>query len=395
VALDVQAGGTITKPAFSGSAAIHLKEARMDAPNIPAIGHFDADLAFAEDTLNFRTFKGEVGGGTFNLGGKVRLGEGIITGKMDGVAFDLALKADKVLAMRNDSITLRADADVKLAGPLNSASATGTVWVTQSRFFKEIDILPIGLPGRPKPAPKSAPGDLNVSFPNPPLADWKFDITIKTRENDPFLVRGNLANGAVSLSLQFGGTGLAPWLDGQVRIDDFKASLPFSTLTITRGFVYFKKDEPFRASVDLQAESKIREYTIGALIHGAATDPQVEFTSEPPLPHADIVSLLATGTTTSELAGSADVLASRAAMLAVQSLYRKVFTRGASKAQPQEKKDDNFMDRFQLELGAVDNRTGARDITTRFKFDEHTYFVGDIDTQGRYTGSLKYLLRFR
>jgi len=53
------------------------------------------------------------------------------------------------------------------------------------------------------------------------------------------------------------------------------------------------------------------------------------------------------------------------------------------------------MDRFQLDLGAIDNRTGAQEISTRFKFDEHTYFIGDIDTEGRYTGSLKYLLRFR
>ena len=395
-ALDVKMSGTLAKPVFSGSAAIRLKEARMDAPNIPAIGNLTADLVFAEDTLNLRTLKGEVGGGTFNLGGKIRLGEGIITGKLDGVAFDLALKADKVLAMRDDSITLRADADLKLVGPLNSASATGTMWVTQSRFFKEIDILPIGLPGRPKPAPKTAPGEFSVSFPDPPLRDWKFDIAIKTREDDPFLIRGNLANGGVALALQFGGTGLAPWLDGQVRIDQFTASLPFSRLSVTRGFVYFKKDEPFRPSVEMQAESKIRDYTINALIHGTATDPQVEFTSEPPLSHADIVSLLATGTTTSELAGSGNVLASRAAMLAVQSLYKKVFARRGAKAPPRaEKTGDNFADRFQLELGAVDNRTGAQEMSARFKFDEHTYFIGDLDTQGRYTGSLKYLIRFR
>src|SRR5215216_3467880 len=73
--------------------------------------------------------------------------------------------------------------------------------ITPSRFFKEIDILPIGLPGKPKPEPKSVPSEPDVSLP-PPLDKWKIDLGIKTRENDPFLVRGNLANGQVGVNLR-------------------------------------------------------------------------------------------------------------------------------------------------------------------------------------------------
>jgi autotransporter translocation and assembly factor TamB len=394
-ALDVHVGGTVEKPVFSGKAAVRLKDARMTAPNIPAIGNFTADLAFAGDVLNFETFRGEVGGGKFQLLGKINLV------KLTEPVFDLQLKADDVLAMRDDTITLRTDAEVKFAGPLNAAAATGTVWITQSRFFKEIDILPIGLPGRPKPAPKSAPsGAKTVSFPNPPLRDMKFDIDIKTRDDDPFLIRGNMANGGVLVALHLGGTGLEPWLDGSIRFQDFTASLPFSALTISRGFVYFKKEEPFQATLDLQAESKIRDYTVGAYIYGKATDPQVQFTSEPPLPHADIVSLLATGTTTAELGGSADVLASRAAMLAVQSLYKKMFKKGGRTTPPLggPRKDPggaSWLDRFDVEFGGFDNRTGGQAATARFKFNDQMYLLGELDTQGRYTGAFKYLLRFR
>jgi hypothetical protein len=126
----------------------------------------------------------------------------------------------------------------------------------------------------------------------------------------------------------------------------------------------------------------------------------VQFTSEPPLPHADIVSLLATGTTTAEMAGSADVLASRAAMLAIQSLYKKMFQKGQKTAPPMggPKKDPggaSWLERFQVEMGAFDSRTGARAATARFKLNEQMYLLGELDTQGRYTGSFKYLLRFR
>ena len=393
-AIDVHVGGTVGKPVINGSANVALKSARMENENVPAIGAFDAGLVFANDTLTFQRFRGEVGGGTFSLAGTVKLAD-----PKDPV-FDLRLQTDEVLVKRDDSITVRADADLKLTGPLRAATASGTVFIVHSRFFKEIDILPIGLPGRaPPPAPKSAPksGPVVVSFPNPPLRDWTFDIALKTREDDPFLIRGNLANGAASLNLKFGGTGLAPWLDGNVRVEKFTASLPFSTLEVTRGFIYFKKEEPFQAMLDLQAESKMRDYTVGAYIYGAPGDPKIQFTSEPPLPHADIVSLLATGTTTSELGGSADVLASRAAMLAVQSIYRKVFKRKAA-APPEEAQKQNansLMERFQVELGAVDNRSGQQEVSARFKLNDRSYIIGDLSTEGRFTGQLKYLIRFR
>jgi len=388
---DVRVAGTVARPVVTGNLTVALKNARLANENVPAIGAFDARLAFAGDTLTFERFRGGIGGGSFELAGNVKLAD-----PKDPV-FDLRMRSKEILVKRDEAVTVRADTDLRIAGPLKAGTVTGDVFVTHSRFFKEIDILPIGLPGRsPPPSPKTAnKGPGVISFPEPPLRDWKFDIAIRTRPEDPFLVRGNLANGAVALNLRLAGTGLEPYLDGNVRIDKFVASLPFSTLSVTRGFVYFTKDAPFEPTLDIQAESKARDYTVGAYIHGTPGAPEIELTSEPPLSHADIVSLLATGATTSELAGNADVLASRAAILAVQSLYRKIFRRGA--APPPEPKSGNgsALDRFQLELGAVDNRTGAREITTRFKINDHYFLIGDINTNGRFTGRLKYLIRFR
>ena len=48
-----------------------------------------------------------------------------------------------------------------------------------------------------------------------------------------------------------------------------------------------------------------------------------------------------------------------------------------------------------MEFGAFDNRTGEQAATARFKINEQMYLLGELDTQGRYTGAFKYLLRFR
>lgn len=389
VGIDVKVAGTVENPDLSGSLALDLKNARIDNENVPSIGAFKARIGFTENSVNFQTFEGELGGGTFKLGGNVKLP------KLNEPVFDLRLQSDEVLVKRDDSITVRADTDIKVSGPLAAASIGGTIYVTHSRFFKEIDILPIALPGKAKPAPKTAHAiSTGISFPQPPLRDMKFDLAIKTRPNDSFLIRGNLANGAAAIDLKLAGTGLAPYLEGNVHIEEFKASLPFSELTISRGFVYFSKEEPFQPSLDLQADSQTRDYLVHAYIYGKATDPQIQLSSEPPLQYSDIVSLLATGTTTAELAGNADVLASKAAMLAIQQLYRKVFKKNA--APSVEKKDNgSFMDRFSFELGALDNKTGAQEVTSRVRLTDQLYLIGDIGTEGSFTGRLKYLIRFR
>jgi hypothetical protein len=390
--IDVKVGGTVEKPVLGGLAVIALKEARLTNENVPGIGQFEARLVFSEDTLRFERFRGEVGGGTFDLAGAIKVE------RLDDPAFDLRLQAKEVLVRRDDSITVRSNADVKVGGTMKAGTVTGEIGITQSRFFKEIDILPIGLPGRPKPAPKSAPSEPLIVLPSP-LDKWKIDVRILTRPNDSFLVRGNVANGSVSVDLRLGNTGSQPWLDGGVTIEQFTGSLPFSTLTVQNGHVYFTQNDPLLPILDIQAQSRIRDYTVTAYIFGNAYQPQILFSSEPPLPHADIVSLLATGSTASDMSGNADVLASRAALLAVQSIWRKIFKpkKGApvSTAMNNALSAGSFLSRFELELGATDVATGAREATSKFRVNDQLYLLGELDTQGRYTGSLKYLLRFR
>ena len=387
-AVDVRVGGTVEKPAVSGSLNIDLKDARMTDENLPSLDAFRAKVSFASDTVAINTFEGDLGGGKFKLGGNVKLV------KLTEPVFDLRLESKEVLVKRDDSITVRADTDIKLAGPLNAASVGGVIYITHSRFFKEIDILPIALPGKAKPAPRSVQsGEMNVSFPNPPLRDWKFDLAIKTRKDDAFLVRGNLANGKAEIDLHLGGTGLAPTFEGNVHIPEFNATLPFSTLSVSRGFVYFMKDSPFQPSLDIQADSQIRDYLIHAYIYGKATDPQVTLTAEPPLQYSDIVALLATGSTASEIGSNADVLASRAAMLAIQQLYRKIFHRGQTASDA--KTTPSLTDRFQIELGAIDARTGQQEVSSKLKLTDQFYLLGNLGLGGQFSGNLKYLIRFR
>ena len=378
-ALDVDVRGTIARPVFSGSGDMTINVARMTDPTLPAVQNFKARLNFARDALTIEQFGGELSGGHFKVTGAVTFPT------LTTPSLDFQLKADSALVARNDTLTARADADIKIAGPFNSANVTGTIAMTNSQFLKNLDLIPIGLPGRPAPQPPASRP--NFSIPQPPFRDWKFDVAIKTK--DPFLIRGNLANGGAISDLHLTGSGLHPGLEGWIRLDKVDATLPFSRLEISSGFLYFDPTDPLNPKIDIHGRSVIRDYTINVYIYGRTLAPEAIFTSEPPLPQEEIISLLATGTTREELTGNNNVLAGRAAMLLVQQLYRKIFKKG------QGTQSSSVFDRLDLDVGTVDPRTGQQQAIARFKINDQFVLLGDLGVGGDYRGMVKYLIRFK
>ncbi len=382
-AMNVNVGGTIAHPALSGAADMTINVARFENATLPALTSFQARLDFRDNTLRFDRFGGDLAGGPFTVSGSINLP------KLTTPTFDLHLKANSVLVARNENMTARVDADIKVVGPLNSASVSGQVETVNSRFLKNIDIIPISLPGRPAPLPELPSAAPSLSFPNPPLRDWKFDIVIKSK--DPFLIRGNLATGSAIVDMRMTGTGLHPQMQGQVRLENFDATLPFSTLTIRLGFLYFNPDDPLNPRIELQGESLIQDYTVHVYVYGTANAPRAVFSSEPPLPQEDIISLLATGVTRSDLSGS-NVLASRALLLLGKELYRKIFKKSNDDEQP---KSDSFFSRLSVQYSGADPRTGEQTAEARYKISDQWVLIGDLGVQGGFRGRVQYLIRFR
>ena len=376
--LDVDVSGTLGNPVLSGAGDMTVNVARFTNATLPALRNFNARLTFAQNALSLDRFRGDLAGGPFTMTGRVTFL------KLTEPTLDLQMKAESVLLARNDTLTARADADIRITGPFAAATVTGNVAMTNSHFLKNIDLIPIGLPGRPAPQPPSERPEF--SLPTPPLRDWEFDVAIKTK--DPVLIRGNLATGEATGDLKLTGTGLHPGLQGVVQMQDVEATLPFSQLEVSHGSVTFTPDDSMNPKIDLQGTSVIRDYTVRVYVYGTLLSPEAIFTSEPPLPQEEIISLIATGATRQELS-TGNVLAGRAAMLLVQQLYRKIVKKG------EPTQSNTVFNRLDLDLGTVDPRTGQQQATVRFKIDNHLVLTGDVGVRGDFRGKLKYLIRFR
>ena len=377
--LDVDVSGTFGHPVLSGAGDMTVNVARFTNATLPALRGFNVRCTFRDNALTLDRFGGDLAGGPFTMSGRVTFV------KLTEPTLDLQMRAQSVLVARNDTLTARADADVKITGPFAAATVSGNVALTNTRFLKNIDLIPIGLPGRPAPqAPAERPGFF--SLPSPPFRDWKFDVAIKTK--DPVLIRGNLATGEATTDLKLTGTGLKPGLQGVVHMEGVEATLPFSRLDVSRGSLTFDPNDSTNPTIDLQGTSVIRDYTVRVYVYGTLLSPQAIFTSEPPLPQEEIISLIATGATRRELS-TGNVLAGRAAMLLVQQLYRKI----AKKGEPTD--SNTVFNRLDLDLGTVDPRTGQQQATVRFKLSDQLVLTGDVGVHGDFRGKLKYLIRFR
>ncbi len=386
VAADLKVAGTVGKPEFSGALELNIPAARAENITVPAVRDFRARLAFTPKQLRFEQFSGEIGGGKLNVAGQVDFVK--LTEPMLG----LAITARDVLAVRDDNVTARVNADVRITGPLAAAEVAGRVGITKSRYLKDIDIVPINFPGKPAPAPPApAEADPSIGINTPPLNNWKFDVAIKT--DDPFFVRGNLANGRAAVDLHLRGTGATPLLDGNVNVENLVATLPFSRLEISNGNVAFTPDQPLNPVLDLTGTSTIRNYLVTVYVTGRAKDPKVVFSSEPPLAQEQIVSLLATGATTDELSGSAEGLAGKATLLVLEDVYRRTFKKKNASADAEPR--STLADRLNFDVGNVDPATGKQEVSTQYKISDKVQFQGDFGIEGDLRGRVKYLVRFR
>jgi len=377
--LDVDVSGTFGHPVLNGAGDMTVNVARFTNATLPTLRGFNVRFTFTDNALTLDRFGGDLAGGPFSMSGRVTFA------KLTEPILDLQMRAQSVLIARNDTLTARADGNVKLTGPFAAATVSGNVALTNSRILKNIDLIPIGLPGRPAPQPPAERPEF-FSLPAPPFRDWKFDVAIKTK--DPVLIRGNLATGEATTDLKLIGTGLKPGLQGVVHMEDVEATLPFSRLDVSRGSLTFDPKDSTNPTIDLQGTSVIRDYTVRVYVYGTLLSPQAIFTSEPPLPQEEIISLIATGASRKELS-TGNVLAGRAAMLLVQQLYRKIVKKG-------EPTDSNTVfNRLDLDLGTVDPRTGQQQATVRFKITDQIVLTGDVGVRGDFRGKLKYLIRFR
>lgn len=319
---NVTVAGVLGKPVIQGTLDLANGGLRFKNNRLAPVESIVARVDFALDRITLRNLRGTSAGGSFQGDGSLSITEG----KLGNL--DMRLRGDHLLLIRNDLLILRTNADLRLQGPWEAATLSGTVGAVDSIFYRDIELLPIGSPFTTPAAAQIPKFDVvrapTLSMPAP-FGNWPVDVQV--RSEDPVLIRGNFATGEITGSVGIGGTLGSPRPNGVVRIKDFRAQLPFSTLTVPSGTATFTPSNGFDPILEIRGIAEPRPYRVTIYAYGTASNPQLILTSTPPLPENEIITLLATGTTTQGLVNT-QAASSRAIQLLAEEIRRGRFRFG-------------------------------------------------------------------
>ncbi len=386
VNLDLEVTGTVGDPKPTGTIMLNGAALEMQDPTLPRFKDGSMKVLATPDKITLEKLEAVVAGGTLAING----GLDLVEGKPSNI--EISIKGNALPAIRDESMIVRLNTDISIRGPWETATISGKVGVVDSLFYKDIEILPIGVPFN-QPSEPSLPSVDTASATEPteavpaPFRNWSLNMRLVTES--PFLIRGNLATGQVFLKVDVTGTIGKPRPKGEATIWKAEAKLPFSTLNIEKGTVEFRPDAPFDPVLNIRGESTIRPYEVKIYIYGPVSNPKVLPTSNPPLPETEIMTLVATGTTTSGFTDP-EAATARAAQLLIEEI-RNGRVKYVKSLGPLLK----VIEKVDFQVGEKDPYTSTKYNSATINLDDNWLIRAGISDEGNTRTTLIYLFRFR
>ena len=322
---NVTAQGPLKTPDLEGQ--FNFKDVNLAYQQIPnGISHLNGSMVFNQDRLELRNLVGTTGGGTVTLGGYLIYQQGI---------FGDVTMTLKDTRFRYAGLSSSVDAKLRLHGVQNAMTLSGNVQITRFLVGPNVDFAAL------------AGGNGAVSPPPDPSAFGnrvRLDVRITSSPQMDF--QNSFAQIAGSVNLRIRGTVAQPAVLGRINITDGKATFNGTTYQLQHGDIFFTNPVKIEPVIDLDATTRIEEYDVTIGLHGTANKLTPNFRSEPPLPEADVISLLAQGRTQEEQSiystqqqqagvnGTTNALLSGALNATVSNRIQKLFGVGSVKIDP-------------------------------------------------------------
>jgi translocation and assembly module TamB len=278
VALDLTVGGTIRKPTTQGRLEItNGSIAYSDLPS--ALSSLNGSAIFNQDRLQIETLSARVGGGNVTFGGYA-------TAYNRQLNFNLTMQAQDVRLRYPPGISSTANADLRWAGSAAASVLSGDVTVNKLAVTPGFDFgASLARAAQSSALPQT----------NPLLNRIRMDVHMTTTPELQMQTAVVRLSGAADLRLR--GTAAKSVLLGRVDVTEGEVYFSGTKYRLERGAVTFANPVTTMPVLDLQASTHVRDYDITVNLNGGMDKLNLTYHSEPPLPVADIISLLALGQT--------------------------------------------------------------------------------------------------
>jgi translocation and assembly module TamB len=282
--IDVRAAGSRDHPTVQGQ--LRLQNVSMISADAPVgLQNLNGVLDVSNDQIVITQLAGESGGGQISARGAI--------GYRPQLQMNVALQAKNVRIRYQDAIRTVLGGDLSLAGTSQAASLNGRVLIDSLSFTQNFDLATLA--GQVQSGPESAPREGITN-------KVKLDIAVQTARDL------NLTSSAVSLqgqaNLHLVGTAAEPVIVGRTEFTAGDIFLMNKRYQIERGVIEFSNPNRTEPVLNLLLTTTINQYNLSLTFRGPLDKMQTSYVSDPPLPTADIINLIARGQTSQQAAAA-------------------------------------------------------------------------------------------
>ncbi|MGO8758194.1 MAG: translocation/assembly module TamB domain-containing protein [Terracidiphilus sp.] len=395
----VEAHGPVQHPDLKGR--VDFQNGSLSLEDLPnGLSQLHGTLEFNQNRLEVKSMTAMSGGGQLSLGGYLAYQHGIFA--------DLSVTGKEVHIRYPEGVSSLADATLQLQGPQNNLLLSGDVLITRFAASPDLDLASLAV--------AAGSSVQSVAPPNAPSNHVRLDVHIASSPQLNF--QNAFAKLAGNVDLRLRGTLASPSLLGRVSVTEGSALIAGTRYDLERGDVTFTNPVRIEPVIDLSATAHVEDYDISLGLHGSPQKLAVSYRSDPPLPEADVVSLLALGHTASQQRlytqqqeqsisnPTTDALLGGALNATVSSRVQKLFGAGSVKVDP------NYLGAFgnstsritvEEQLGRVVTLTYATNVNTTSQqllqaevaINRHVSLVVARDESGVFSMVIKATRRYR
>ncbi len=355
----VEAHGTLGNPDLAGR--VDFQNASLALEDLPnSLSQLQGTLVFNQNRLEVKSLTARTGGGLLSVSGYLAYQHGIFA--------DLSMTGKDVRIRYPQGVSSLADATLKLQGTQKSLLLSGNVLITRFTMSPELDIAALATQ-----ASRIQP----VVPPDAPSNHVRLDVHVVSSPQLNF--QNAYAKLAGDVDLHLRGTLASPSLLGRISILEGSATIAGTRYELQRGDITFTNPVRIEPSIDLNATARVQDYDITLGLHGSPDRMSVTYRSDPPLPEADVVALLALGRTQDQERiytqqqeqvtsnPTTDALLGGALNATVSSRVQKLFGAGSVKVDP------NY-------LGVLGNSTTRITVEEQLGRNVTFTYATDVDT---------------
>jgi translocation and assembly module TamB len=294
---DIRATGTAQNPSVNGQ--LHLQDVALLYAGSPVgLEKVNGTLDLSKQTIRVSQLTAQVNGGDVSAGGSISYSPSL--------HFDLALQSKSIRLRYPDGTRTSLDSNLSFTGNKDSSTLSGQVLIGALSFTPDFDLATFADQFSANTATPAQPG----------FADT-INLAIGVQSKDNLSAYSSQVSLEGSVNLRVGGTAANPVITGRTDLTSGELFYRNVRYQLERGIISFDDPNETTPVLNVSVSTTVEQYNLTLNMRGPFDKLTTSYVSDPPLPTADIINLIARGKTTQESAAASQstdsMIASQAA----------------------------------------------------------------------------------